>query len=435
MTYQDAVREIESYGIMPQRAPSLEPMKWALDLLATELEINPDSVIVVAGTNGKGSVCASLEALLLAAGETVGLYTSPHLEETTERFRVNGKDISEDIFTDAYQQISQRVSSVVLSHFEILTLIAAWIFFSGRYFPVVQRPIFEVGLGGIWDATNAIPHRNSVITSLSLDHENLLGNTLTEIARNKFGIIGARGRVIHARLPGEVLPLAHHTREQTQSRWRESVPYQVSVESVKPIEPIGKDAHQNTPRFTVETEWGRFPLQLAGLRAGENSALALTVFHELGFNPSDYRDALSTVRWPGRMEKFDHPGFPCPLFLSGDHNPQGVSSLIELLKFYPYKNLHILVGVGTDKNLDGILNPLWKHPRTHLYLTETPFKGRTIAQYGSWAARAKGTWKNPMEGLNYLRTQVAAPGDLVLISGSLYLVGQLRRELRQELLG
>ena len=184
MNYHQAVAESEALPIMPDRAPSLEPTRRGLARLG--LPAFPDSrVVIVAGTNGKGSVCACLESLLIAAGQTVGLYTSPHLVETTERFRRNGRDISPDEFTHAYLAVCERTRGLGLTHFELLTLMAYWIFVGANGTPAVDWLILEVGLGGIWDATNAIPHRYWVITSLGYDHQNLLGSTLTEIAANK----------------------------------------------------------------------------------------------------------------------------------------------------------------------------------------------------------------------------------------------------------
>ncbi|MEO7164820.1 MAG: hypothetical protein ABI041_18015, partial [Bdellovibrionia bacterium] len=127
--YRQIVKDIEARGVMPDKAPSLEPMQRALERLIPPHQFRPDRTTVVAGTNGKGSVCATLEALLLATGGTVGLYTSPHLEETTERIRINGEDISQDLFCRAYLAVLIKTQDLALTHFEVLTAMAAWIFF------------------------------------------------------------------------------------------------------------------------------------------------------------------------------------------------------------------------------------------------------------------------------------------------------------------
>jgi len=404
---------------MPDRPPSLEPMQRGLTrILGKEssdrlrgVSINPKKVVLVAGTNGKGSTCATLETLLLASGQTVGLYTSPHLMEPTERIRINGKDILKQIFCDLYRDIAEKTMDLNLSHFEVLTLMAVSAFFLGQFYPPVSWAIFEVGLGGTWDATNAIPHQTCVITPLGLDHQNLLGNSLLEISKNKFGIISKKNTVIHTVLPKEVQPLADKIKTDTESQWIESAPFQLKV-----------DTQFEEPLFEIQTPWGTAPLALVGERGAQNTATALTAFHQMGFDPSQVLSSLAQVNWPGRMQKVDRSDFKCPIYFSGDHNPHGVQSLIKLLKYYSYENLWILAGVGKEKNLDGILEPLFECERSHVLLTQTPFRGRTIQDYGAWLEKAHSAYQSPLDALQTIRT-LAKPKDKILVTGSLYLVG------------
>ncbi len=405
---------------MPERPPSLEPMRKGLErVFSSPSKMNPQKIIVVAGTNGKGSVCATLEALFLATGETVGLFTSPHLIETTERIRINGKDISPELFCEVYHAVRQAVLEMTpLSHFEMLTLMAAWVFLSGEKIPPVDRPIFEVGLGGTWDATNAIPHLNCVITSLGLDHQNLLGYSLPEIALNKFGIVTLGANVVHSVLPVEVQPLSREVQRATQSRWTESFPMNWKVTQEK-----------HGPQFHIQTPWGEAPIQLAGPRAIQNSATALTLFHSMGYSPGPYLASLSQVRWPGRMEKYETPISPCPIYLSGDHNPEGIASLIDLLEHYPRKHLYILLGVVKDKDLDPIISPLLSLPNSSLFITEVSFRKRTLKEYGKWLPFTKGGWSNPPVALEKIAER-AMEHDLILVTGSLYLVGEIQAFLK-----
>ncbi len=426
MSYSEIIHELESRGVMPDRTPSLEPMQNALEILLPKLNVDPSKTILVAGTNGKGSVCATLEALFMAAGETVGLYTSPHLVDTTERIRIQGQDISQELFSRAYQQILRilntpealnKIRNVKFSHFEMLTLMAAWIFYSGKDSPRVDRSIFEVGLGGTWDATNAIPHTSCVITPLGYDHQNLLGSTLSEIASNKFGIVTRESVVVHAPLPDEVKKYAKEVEALTHSKWRECIPFNLKI-----------DKKERTPIFTLQTPWGDAPLSLAGKRAAQNSAIALTLFQELGYAPKLYLSVLKHVRWPGRMEKISSTQTGCPIYVSGDHNPQGIQSLLELLTDYPRNHLFILAGIGKDKDQDGILNPLFSLENSSIYLTEIPFRGRSINDYGSWLNHAQGAWPDPMQALQEL-IKLAKPNDMILVTGSLYLVGYIKQQL------
>lgn len=412
LNYQETVQKIEALGIMPDRPPSLDVVKNALKRF--RFSIPEEQIIVVAGTNGKGTVCASLESLLLSAKKTVGTYTSPHLIETTERFRFNGLDISQELFCQAYQAIIEVAPDLILTHFEILTLMAVWIFFSGETNPAVDYGIFEVGLGGTWDATNAIPHRHCIITSLGYDHQNLLGNTLTEIAANKFGIVTHQANVVYSPLPPEIRALAQAIQTQTQSHWTESVAFDFRVER--------KDRE---PSFILNTAWGSTQLSLPGSRAAQNSATALTAFQTLGFNPELHLSALSQVRWPGRMEKIHLPEFSCPVYLSGDHNPAGAQSLLDLLSAYPRKHLYMLIGIGKDKDADQICSLFYSLPSASFFLTETPFKGRKLESYGHWLEKSQGSHSDPFEALKLIQNK-ADPQDLVVITGSLYLVGLFR---------
>jgi dihydrofolate synthase/folylpolyglutamate synthase len=433
LTYEEIQREIESRGIMPQKAPSLEPTLEGLRRmgfdrypLAARIRQDPTRAIVVAGTNGKGSVCAALEALLIDAGERTGLFTSPHLMEVTERFRIAGEDIPEALFCQAYERVRDAVGDLTLSHFEWITLMAVWIFGSGEAVPPVDRLLLETGMGGQWDSTNAVPHGVAIITSLGFDHERFLGATLSEIARNKFGIVPSAENlpalpggalVVHAPLPEEVMSVADLTRLRTQSRWFTAEPGELEVRST----PKGPD-------FTLKTRWGEGPLALAGRRGAANACLALTAFEKLGFDPTKHLGALNKIRWPGRMERIESALAPCPIYLSGDHNPQGLQSLRELLPLYRRRHLHILVGVGNDKDLGGILSLLKGISESSLYFTQTPFKGLSIREYGKWLDLGRGAWESPRAALVSI-AQNAQPDDLILVTGSLYLVGHIRKFL------
>ncbi len=414
MTYEEILQELESRGMMPERPPTLDFVRQALDRLRDRegISLDPKRVIVVAGTNGKGSVCAVLEALLLSAGQKVGLYTSPHLVEVTERIRLSGRDVVWKQFAAAYEAVVAATGDLPLTHFEMLTLMAVWTFAREN----VEWSILEVGLGGLWDATNAVPHQVNAITALGLDHQNLLGSTLSEIALNKFGIVGMDSVVVHSPLPAIVEPLMAETMRRTRSRWVAAPEFQVSVEE-------GQD-----PRFYVETRWGRARLALPGKRGAENAVTALALFAELGFDPSTHLDALSRVRWPGRMERLKVKGAPCLVFASGDHNPQGVQSLLEILPHYPRTHLRILAGVGKDKDCDGVLGPLFALPDATVYLTETPFRGRPLASYGEWQSRAAGAWTDPIEAFTKVLRE-CRPGELFLVTGSLYLVGAVKAHI------
>jgi dihydrofolate synthase/folylpolyglutamate synthase len=432
--YAEVVRLIESYGIMPERAPGLEVMREGLKRLNVEawpawqkLESDAGRLILIAGTNGKGSVAAALEALFRSRGEVTGLYTSPHLVSTTERIRRAGRDISESEFVRVFERVRALAGGQVLSHFEMLTLMAVDYFCSGAHLPPVDRLIVEVGLGGTWDATNALPHKVVAITSLGMDHENILGRSLIEIAKNKFGVVNTGAQVFHAPFDAEIEALAQSVRQKTSSQWTLRAPFEYRAEI----------ASHSEPRFYISWKGVEYPSPLAGRRGAENLALALTLFEGLGFEASiQWPLALSLMRWPGRMERIEWGAHRRAVYLSGDHNVQGVRSLIELLEAYPRKRLHVVFGVSRDKDFDAMLRELdaglarSAYADYSLYLSESRFKARSVDDFGEWSKRARLKVADPRKLLDQI-VEEADPEDKILVTGSLYLVGRVREHKRE----
>jgi len=409
MTYEQVVQKLESLNIMPKTMPGLEKLKKALTHKNWYQNLDPHKIITVAGTNGKGTTCAALETLLISAGQKVGLYTSPHLISTTERIRSNGQNISQENFIKLYLENENLIRTYELTHFESLTLMAADYFFSQQN---LDFAIFEVGLGGAYDATNVFPNGLSIITALGLDHQNILGNTIQEIAANKFGIIKKNSVVVHHLLPEETQELFHTTLKKTDSRSVAACKWTLKV-----------DQENLLPIWFIDTQYGIAEINIPGARACENIATALTAFEVLGFNPEKHLHALKHIQWQGRMQMISLPDINCPVFLSGDHNPQGVQSLIDLLQYYKWNTLHLIVGIGQDKDAENIFAQLLQLPRHKLYLTVTPFKGRSIRDYSKQIKEHSVSQSdNVIELLKSIRTEA---DDMVLVTGSLYLVGEV----------
>ncbi len=392
---------------MPDRAPSLLPVKEGL--VALNLKYDPSRVIVIAGTNGKGTTAATLSVLLEATGAKVGLYTSPHLVETTERIRVNSKPIAENQFVAAFAAVKQKIPHDRLSHFEMLTLMAHWVFVQEK----CDWIIYEVGLGGIWDATNAFDHDTSVICRLGLDHQDILGESLWDIAKNKLGIVRdeKNHKVVHLPVASEIEKLFLNFKDKSAAQFVEAKSFGYRVQTA--TEPL------TAPQYILETPWGKAPLSLLGARAAENSSLALIVFKELGFSPQEFLPALSKVNWPGRMDWQNYRGRR--IYFSGDHNPQGVESLKEILVHFNYDNLWAVIGIGKAKAAAEMLNVFKTIPNINIILTETPFRGLKISEYKSDFHKEP----QPQKALDYA-LEKAGPEDLVLVSGSLYLVGEVK---------
>lgn len=412
--YLKTVQFLESLQIMPKAMPGLHKIKKAFEQTEWYASIDPEKVIVVAGTNGKGSTCAMLEALLKEARQKVGFYSSPHLVNTTERIRLNGESISEENFVKIFEECEHLIRLCQLSHFEALTLMAGHYYFSESWNQKIDYVIFEVGLGGTYDATNAFPHRFSVITSLGIDHSHILGKSLSDIAINKFGIIQSNNTVIYQVFPSEIKTLLTDVLKSTHSQGHE-----VELSSLQ----VKKDLQ--TPQYILKSKWGETFLSLLGKRAGENASNALTVMAALGFDPSLYLKALNQVEWQGRMQKIEWPGAGCPVYLSGDHNPQGVESLLEILKDFSWNRIHLVIGVGADKDANEIFQTLSQLKNLNLYLTVTPFKGRYLDQYPEDVLQ-KSIFQNenPIIALQKAAEE-ASTEDLIVVTGSLYLVGEI----------
>lgn len=416
--YQKIIQYLESLSVMPKTMPGLDKIRRAVAEKSWFASLNPKTIITVAGTNGKGTTCAVLESLLLSAGKSVGLYTSPHLVKTTERMRINQVDISEKEFVQVFERNKDLIQKYELTHFESLTLMAADYFYSQEFFSqTLDYVIWEVGLGGTFDATNVFPNHYAAITQLGLDHTNILGKTLDEVAANKFGIIKKNGIVVHLPLPEELNNLQKDTQQLTQSEW-----------FAAPLYPFKVKTDGNEPRWMMQTSWGEVPLNLFGKRAVENAGTALQLFEKMGFAPQKHLGALNQVRWSGRMQKIAWPEnrntqLKCPIYLSGDHNPQGVGSLLEILKYFQWQTLHVIVGIGQDKDCAEMLSQLLTLPRIKIYLTETPFKGRKISEYPASIKAISAVQNADIGGI--LDTLQTNSQDLVLVTGSLYLVGQV----------
>lgn len=411
VTYKEAVTYLESLQMMPKTMPGLEKIKTALVLTDWYASIDPNKVIVVAGTNGKGTTCAALESLLLSAGQRVGFYSSPHLVSTTERIRLNGVDISEHDFVILFQESLPLIEKCGLTHFEALTLMTGFYFFSESWDNNLDFAIFEVGLGGSFDATNAFPHKYCGITKLGHDHVNILGSDLSEIAKNKFGIIGNKNIVVHHKIPDEVIDMKRTTQKATNSNWVEAENFEMKI--------------KKGPSYFLTYNDSTFQVNQPGARAAENIMTAISLFQVLGFDLNGHQKALNNIRWPGRMQKREWPELKCPLYLSGDHNLQGVESLIDILKDFKWKTLHLVVGIGVDKDAEQMLKTFCQLQGLKLYLTETPFKGLKISEYPEVYLKSAVEKNSDVSSLLKCIAANAESEDLVLVTGSLYLVGKV----------
>lgn len=411
------MREILSFLEKQRKHHTPEEIKKCLKILG--VNIPSEKVILVTGTNGKGTTCATLQTLLIAAGKNVGFFSSPHIIKINERIKFNGTDISDEDFSRIFRIIHAKLSNFHLSFFEYLTLIAAYYFYFEKQ---VDFAIFEIGLGGTLDATNALDHDISIITRLGIEHEDVLGKGLTSIAENKFGIIRKNNSVFHTRFPEEISDIysKYLTKKKAEFFEAPKLDYFVRKNSEHSV-------RKNNPKYFVRINNREYKLNLLGERAVENTSLAMEVFKYLIPDYEKYLSALQNVDWPCRMEKICYKNRD--IFLSGDHNPQGIQSLMEILKNFEFENIHFIVGICSDKNSYQMIKMLSSIKNSHIYLTETPVKTLEIENYSEFVkSAAEFSSKNPIKALENA-VENASENDLTLVTGSLYLTGFIKKTI------
>ena len=374
--------------------------------------------LLVAGTNGKGSVAAYLDAALRGTGLRCGLYTSPHLVRVNERIAVSGRAIAGRDLARAVWAVRDAAEALVAqgtlaahpTYFETLTAAAFWHFRATH----VDVAVLEVGLGGRLDATNVAEPLVSAVVSLDFDHEAFLGTTLDAIAREKAGVMRAGRAVVLGLLPeaarAALLDEAHR-------------------KGARPVEAgSGVETTEHPEgRLTLRTEahtWKRV-LPLPGAHQRDNLLVALRVLEEAraaGLPIVFARAArgLARVRWPGRLQRL--PGRP-PLLLDGAHNPAGARALAAHLRgLGPFV---LLFGVMADKNVRGLAAALFPLAR-EVVLTRPP--GGRAATPEEIARRTKGLARclhleTDVKRALALARKRTRPGETVVVAGSLYLVG------------
>jgi len=436
VNYQEAVSYLYGLGRFATK-PGLHRMMRLLEQLGDPHRRLP--VIHVAGTNGKGSTCCFLSEALRAAGMRVGLYTSPHLQSIRERIQINGTFIERDRFSELVSQVRELVESETRAgrehptYFEILTAVMYSYFAEQDLDMLVQ----EVGLGGRFDATSVIPPpRVAVVTSIGFDHTAVLGSTLSEIAREKAGIIKTGSRAVIAHLPGEIQGLFSDICDE---RDVPMVTVREEDDSHRPhYHPRRVDSHGGEFSYSgIDWEAAGVETTMLGRHQLANAALAVATLEELDRNspdidlsPERVLPALREAQWPGRLERVqDSPD----VLLDGAHNVNAASTLAEnLAEIYPESRIHCVVGVLEDKDPEKMLGAMAPVLNGTVVTTRSPTpRGRDAASLGRAAERvlADGCQVrtvDDVQGALQVCVRDAGPEDVVVIWGSLYLVGAAR---------
>jgi dihydrofolate synthase/folylpolyglutamate synthase len=331
--------------------------------------------VLIAGTNGKGSTAATLASILRSAGHRTGLYTSPHLLRVNERISINGTEISDQQFGDLHQRVEEVADRLVeagdlpshASFFEVLTAIAFDYFARAE----VDIAVLEVGMGGRLDATNVVEPVVSVITDIALDHQKFLGDTITEIAREKVGIIRPGGVVVTLPQHPEANAVIGNTVFERAARAVSAVAYVPPVApGAKEIPGIAPDGVRTCYPLRVMGQDILVDSPLVGRHQLRNIALAIAAAEELNraglsVTARDIERGVRETRWPGRFQRLPASiGWP-EIILDVAHNPAGAWALRSALSEYAGDRPLVLVfGVMRDKaigEMAEILFPLAEH--------------------------------------------------------------------------
>jgi len=423
-TYPDTVRFLYSLG------NEIRTAKLGLERVGALAERlgHPERafrVIHVAGTNGKGSVCAMVASALDAAGIRTGLYTSPHLLEPTERIQVGGEPISEELFLETFERVHRSAEQMTEdgsleshpTYFETVTLMG---FLAFRELGI-DTAVVEVGLGGRLDATNIVTPAITAITSIDYDHESFLGNSLDGIAREKAGILKPGVPAVFSRQQPEVQRVLAERAAEVAAPWFSTVDWRTEELTLTPT------GSSFVARRSDETLLVECPL--AGEHQVENALTAALILKSIGVDAGTITDGIRRTRWSGRLERVSEKP---EIFLDGAHNPGGVRALMSYIRrFFHGRKVWIVYGTMRDKSLDEIAD-LVSSVADRIVIT-TPASHRALRQQA-----IERFFDHPEvvvaggieEALAQLRE--AKPDDVAFVTGSLMLVGEAKRLLSSE---
>ncbi|WP_428377321.1 bifunctional folylpolyglutamate synthase/dihydrofolate synthase [Lichenicoccus sp.] len=395
---------------------SLGRLQGLLDALGhPERRLPP--VVHVAGTNGKGSTCATLRAIAEAAGWRTHVTISPHLVDITERYRIAGQLVSDVELTSVLEEIERVNQGDAITVFEVLTA-AGFLLFSRH---PADLAIIEVGLGGRYDATNVLPSAAaSVITAISMDHEAFLGETIEAIAAEKAGIIKPGVPVVTGRQPEPVLDvLEREARRQRARLLRRDQDWRITS--------IGDG-------LRYEDDAGALSLPTSALRGPhqiENTGLAVAALRAAGLKvPEQAWSGIACTSWPARMQRLSGAladGLPdgWELWLDGGHNPGAGVAIGAVLATWHDRPVDLVIGMKQSKDAAGFLRPLLGHART-IHAVVEPHQHMALPVEAIIEASGGRALPGPTvaEALACIVREASEPGR-ILICGSLYLAGEV----------
>ena len=387
-------------------------MQRAVDLLGNPEKTYP--IIHVTGTNGKGSTIAFMRELFVVHGKKVGTFTSPHIISIHDRICINGQPIADEDFIRIANQVKEMEKTLLethdhLSFFELLTLIALLYFKEQE----VDLVLLEVGIGGLLDTTNVVTGEIAVITSIGLDHQETLGDSLEEIADQKAGIFKSGKKAVIAKLSPEAELVC-----QSKARELDVDLYQT-----------GQDFTLNAGDFSSKlASFSRLEISLEGAYQQENAALALETFllfmasREEGVEEELVRQALKETHWAGRLERI-RPH----IYLDGAHNLPALTRLVEFIqgKIQQGYQVHVLFGALKRKDYQGMLGYLTEQlPQVELKVTGFDYQG-SLEESDVSGYKLVDSYRDFISEFE----ENANDQDLLFVTGSLYFISEVRASL------
>jgi dihydrofolate synthase / folylpolyglutamate synthase len=453
MSYETAVAQMYALGHELAQTPSQKFDLAHMRVLLAALG-HPErsfASVLVAGTNGKGSTAATLASILQASGLENGLYTSPHLVHINERIRVNGEPIRDDDFALLHDVVDRTAERLVTegdlpwhpSFFEMLTAMAFEHFARAR----LDVAVLEVGMGGRLDATNVVEPRVSVITDIALDHQKYLGNTIGEIAREKAGILRPGGVAVTLPQLPEANDVIGNAILDLGARAVNAVPYvpPVSPGSSQYLVPSGQcSAAGGQPpagqRYPLDVLGERIFVEspLVGRHQLRNIALAIAAAEELhnqGFTqitPKAIERGIRQTRWPGRFQVVASDGSSPEYVLDVAHNPAGAWALRSTLSAaYGERPFTLVFGVLRDKAVAEIAEILFPIAEQVILTHASNPRSASVEEIRQAASRLAGDIREAPDVASALEGagRIAGRGGLVVVTGSIYIVGEAMRQL------
>lgn len=411
-------------------------MNFGLSRVEKILELlgNPQNKIKcihVAGTNGKGSTTAMITSILKEEGYTVGMYTSPYLEEFEERIQINGVNIPKKRLAELVTKIKEVSDKIITlgfdnpTQFEIITALMFLYFAEEK----VDYAVVEVGLGGRLDATNVIDPILVIIASISYDHMNILGNTIEEIAGEKCGIIKNSTVITYPQVKEAMKVIEKNCKEKSVKLIK------AHENQIKSVE-INKNNNTQTIEIEIDDNIKKYNLALIGKHQVKNALVVLNAIEEFKKVGGAVRDesikrGLAKVKWIGRMEIMNRKPI---VLMDGAHNIDGIKSLKSAVKeYFSYNRIILILGILGDKQVKEMVDTIGSITE-NVILTEPHNERAESLDIMEDYLRVYN--KNVYKIKNYKEAyekalEIAKEDDLVLICGSLYMIGDMRREVKK----